>query len=139
MVITSLETKEVDDNIYVHSPEELVPLLREFYKNCEKECFVAIALNTKYKVTSIRAISVGTVNNSIVHPREVFRYAIQENATAVIVSHNHPSGNQEPSENDVKTTETLVSAGKIIGIQVLDHIIIGDDYYSFMKNDLLGD
>lgn len=139
MVISKLETTEVNDEVYVRNPTSLIPLLNEFYKNSEKEAFIAIALNGSNRVISIRTVSVGTVNKTLVHPREVFRYAIMENAAALIVSHNHPSGICNPSDNDVDTTKSLISASQIIGIELLDHIIISDScYFSFMEHNLMG-
>ena len=96
------------------------------------EQFIALHLDTKNRVRSIHVVSSGTVNASLVHCREVFRAAIVNGAARMIVLHNHPSGSPEPSKEDENITEKLVEAGKIIGIKVLDHIIVGGStYYSF--------
>lgn len=106
------------------------------YERVEKFCTATV--NTKNELLSIKTISVGTINASLVHPREVFQSAIKEQAYGMILVHNHPSGNPEPSREDQELTKRLVEAGKLIGIHILDHIVIGDDrYYSFKENDRL--
>lgn len=137
MVVQKLETKEINNEVYIKSPQSLIPLLRDYYEVTDKEQFVIVALNGVHKVISIRTVSVGTLNKSLVHNREVYRYAIQENAAAIIAVHNHPSGDSNPSDEDVKTTEAIESAGNIIGIKLLDHIILGRDYFSFLEHDML--
>ena len=100
-----------------------------------QESFWVLLLNNKHRLLRRIRVTKGLVNRSLVHPREVFREAIRENASAVILAHNHPSGCPEPSVEDVRITERLVDAGRIIGIQVLDHLILGDGtYYSFSDN-----
>lgn len=101
-------------------------------KGWEKEVFVAFCLDTKNKVISREIISVGTLNSSVVHPREVFRTAIARNANAVIIAHNHPSGQCEPSSEDIWLTNNLKKAGEIVAIKLLDHIICTNQgYFSF--------
>lgn len=101
----------------------------------KKEIFRVIFLNTKNMIIAHQDISEGSLNASIVHPREVFIEAIRKNSNKIIVMHNHPSGDPQPSREDFSITERLVQAGQIIGIEVLDHIIIGDGiYYSFKEN-----
>ena len=90
-------------------------------------------LNTKHKIVAVHEISRGTLNNSMVHPREVFKPAVLHNAAAIICFHNHPSGDPNPSQDDVAMNSRLVEAGKIMGIEILDHIIIGDDEYVSLK------
>ena len=107
----------------------LMPILR--YE--VKENFVVLLLNTKNKIIGHRVVSIGSLSASIVHPREVFKEAIKVNAASIIIAHNHPSGDPAPSREDVAVTERLVKAGKIMDIQVLDHIIIGDSKYLSMK------
>ncbi len=82
-------------------------------------------------------ITVGILNASLVHPREVYRRAIKEGASTIILAHNHPSGNSEPSEEDKEITTRLIEAGKIIGIELVDHVIIGDKYMSFRESHLI--
>ena len=103
-----------------------------------QESFWVLLLNNKHRLLRRIRVTKGLVNRSLVHPREVFREAIRENASAVILAHNHPSGDPAPSTEDISITERLVDAGKIIGIQVLDHLILGDGtYYSFSDNQLI--
>lgn len=137
MTISRIEETEKKENVIVRKPYDLVPLLKEFYRtNNDRENFVVIALNSNHEVISLRTVSVGTINKTVIHSREVFRFAILENAESIIISHNHPSGNVAPSDDDdVFTTEKLRKASKIIGIPILDHIIIGNGYYSFNEHE----
>jgi len=98
-----------------------------------KEQFMILHLDSKNKIIKDEIVSVGILNASLVHPREVFKSAIRESANAIILAHNHPSGDPTPSEEDVKITEMIFKAGEIIGISVLDHVIIGDTHYSFRE------
>ena len=99
-----------------------------------KEHFIAIYLDSKNRIIKEETISIGILNQTIIHPREVFRGAIQASANSIIVIHNHPSGEPTPSSDDIKVTEVLAKAGEIIGITLLDHIIIGDTYHSFKES-----
>ena len=99
-----------------------------------KEHFLVLLLDTRGQVTKISEVSVGTLDSSIVHPREVFKEAISASAASVIFCHNHPSGDPEPSEDDIKLTERMVQAGEVMGIDVLDHIIIGDKQHLSLKS-----
>ena len=98
-----------------------------------QEVFGILILNTKHKIVAVHEISRGTLNASIVHPREVFKPAILHNAAAIICFHNHPSGDPKPSKEDIEITKRLVEAGKILGIEVLDHIIVSDEGYTSLK------
>ena len=100
----------------------------KFY-GLKKEKFLCTLLDTKNKVFKETTVSEGTLTSSLVHPREVFRYAIKEAAASVLFVHNHPSGDPSPSRDDIDITKRLIETGKIIGINVLDHIIIGDGRY----------
>ena len=106
-------------------------------ENQPNEIFAILCLNTKNKVAGAHIISQGSLSASIVHPREVFKAAILNNAASIILAHNHPSGDPEPSREDIETTKRLVEAGKIIGIEVLDHIIIGEKYLSMKGMELM--
>lgn len=103
------------------------------------EKFGILTLNTKNKIVGIHIISIGSLNASIVHPREVFKAAILNNANSIILFHNHPSGNPRESDEDITITNRLVEAGSILGIKVLDHIIVGEDndYVSFKQKGLI--
>ncbi|KXG77066.1 RadC family protein [Thermotalea metallivorans] len=117
----------------VKSPRDVANIFMEEMRYYKKEHFVTILLNTKNEIISSENVSVGSLNASLVHPREVFVNAIKKSAASMILLHNHPSGNPQPSKEDIAITERLVEAGKIIGIEVLDHIIIGDGIYTSFK------
>lgn len=104
------------------------------YAKAKKEQFIIITLNDQIEILSIVIVSIGLVNRTLIHPREVFIKAIKDMATGIIICHNHPSGNLDPSFEDRETTERLAKAGEIIGIPVLDHVIISKNgYYSFKE------
>jgi len=113
---TSYKSKELTN------PEKVFKLMRSKVKDYKKERLYVIALNARG--WTVNEISVGTIDSSMAHPREVFSEAIKSNASSVIFVHNHPSGNTEPSEEDIKITKQLMKAGELLGIKVLDHIII---------------
>ena len=98
-----------------------------------QEVFGILILNTKNRIVAVHEISRGTLNSSMAHPREVFKPAILHNAASIICFHNHPSGDPEPSKEDVELSNRLVEAGKILGIEVFDHIVVGDDRYVSLK------
>lgn len=109
--------------------EEAKRLFKDYWKRHpanDQEQFVVACLDTKHRVQCIVRVTVGTLDASLVHPREVFKPAIIEGSSAVLLSHNHPSGNPEPSREDIQVTDRLTEAGKLMGISVLDHIIHGD-------------
>jgi len=120
-----LETEYGYEDYDIKNPQIVAKLIRAHIKDMKKEHFMLMALNTRNKIIRIDNISVGTLNASLVHPREVFNKAIAHAASSVVIAHNHPSGDPEPSEEDLKITRRLVEAGRILGIEVLDHIIIG--------------
>ncbi len=126
-----------EERIKVDSPQVVADLLMEEMRYLRKEYFKTLILDTKNQIISIENISVGNLNASIVHPREVFNIAIRKSANAVILVHNHPSGDPTPSTEDINITHRLIDAGNIIGIKVLDHIIIGDNkYISFKQRNI---
>ncbi|MBU3097674.1 JAB domain-containing protein [Clostridium sp. DSM 17811] len=112
----------------INSPSEGAELARGFLENCDREELILICLNNKNEPISVSTISIGSLNASIVHPREVFKVAILSNSASVILAHNHPSGDTTPSSEDVSITKRLVEAGKIIGIPIIDHIVIGKEF-----------
>lgn len=105
----------------------------EELKDEEQEHFIVLCLNTKNEIIARKTISIGTLDQAIVHPRDVFRFAIKSNAARIIAVHNHPSGNPEPSENDKTVTKRLIRSSDILGIEVLDHIIVGNDSYVSLR------
>ena len=125
------------DRPVVNGPIDVYELLRGRMAHLDRERFVVVLLNTKNAVLGTPTVSIGTLSSSLVHPREVFKPAIQASAAAVILVHNHPSGKTEPSREDRDVTRRLVEAGETIGIEVLDHIVIGDFYLSLKEHGLL--
>ena len=122
----------------IRTPDDVAALLMPRFRYETKESFIAILLSTKNHVLKTPVISVGSLNASIVHPRELFREAINASAAAVILAHNHPSGDPSPSPEDVSLTRKLVDAGKLLDIPVLDHIVLGDGkYISFKEKGIL--
>lgn len=121
----------------ISSPSDAYNLMYQCMKFEQVEHFKILILDIKNNVRSIESISTGSLNSSIVHPREVFKPAIKKSAGSIILVHNHPSGETEPSNEDIALTNRLDEAGKILGIKVLDHIIIGDTYYSFKEEGLI--
>jgi len=122
---------------HISTPEDIVPFVRH-YAMCQQEHFLAVTLNGGHDIIQIHVVSVGTVNRTMIHPRDVFGEAIRENAAAVILCHNHPSGRCDPSKEDIETTNELLDAARILGIPILDHIIIDcENYFSFMEHGLL--
>ncbi|KUK41871.1 MAG: DNA repair protein RadC [Clostridia bacterium 62_21] len=117
----------------VRTPDDVAKLVMETMRHLDREHFRALLLNTKNQVLSIETISVGTLDSSTVHPRELFKSAVKKSAAAVILVHNHPSGDPTPSQADIDLTGRLVQAGSILGIGVLDHIVIGDNRYTSFK------
>ncbi|MDW7726869.1 MAG: DNA repair protein RadC [Candidatus Methanoperedens sp.] len=117
----------------INAPEHAYTQSIQLIQDFQKEHFIALYLNTRNRVVKKEVISIGTLNANVVHPREVFRTAISVSAAHIIVAHNHPSGDPTPSKEDITITKKLVEAGKIIGIEVLDHVIIGDERYHSMK------
>lgn len=126
-------------NRKVTSHHQAVNIMNDFLVDIDREKFIVMCLNAKNEPTAIHTVSIGSLNASIVHPREVFKPAILSNSNAVICFHNHPSGDPEPSREDINITNRLVDVGDLLGIKVLDHIVIGDRdrYISFKKEGLL--
>ena len=115
------------EHVPVKTPEDIVSLVKGRLKGKKKEHFLALLLNTRNQLIKIAEISVGSLDTSIVHPREVFKEAVSASAAAVVFVHNHPSGDSTASEDDVALTRRLIEAGQIMGIDVLDHIIVTDN------------
>jgi DNA repair protein RadC len=122
----------------VTSPRAVAEFLMPQYGNRPVEQFGIVLLDTKHRVLRTTVLSVGTLDASIVHPREIFREATAGGAAAIVLFHNHPSGDPEPSREDTRLTERLIAAGVVMGIDVLDHIILGDArYFSFREKGTL--
>lgn len=123
----------------VRNPGSAVRLLSELLRQYDRELLCVVNLLNDLKPINVNVVSVGTINSSIAHPREILKSAILSNAASIMLFHNHPSGNLTPSEEDIILTDRMAKACDILGIPILDHIIIGNDnrYYSFMENKVL--
>lgn len=128
-----LSVMGTQDKPRISSPSDASQILSTKMRFLDREHFMAILLDTKNGVISVEEISVGCLDGSLVHPRELYKVAIQKSAAALIIAHNHPSGDPTPSKDDIKTTERLLAAAKIIGIALLDHLVIGDGCYVSLK------
>ncbi len=126
---------ETGEKPVIKTPEEVVNLVKGKLKGKKKEHFLALLLDTRNQLIEVAKISVGSLDTSVVHPREVFKEAISASAASVIFVHNHPSGDPTTSEDDIKLTKRLAEVGEIMGIDVLDHIIIGDKNYLSLKRE----
>lgn len=133
-----LYAKETFERVRFNEPDTVAEYFYQYFLFDEKEKFCVVLLDTKNQPISTELISIGTLNSSLVHPREVFRPAIQKNANSVILAHNHPSGDPAPSKEDIVITKRLEEVGKVVGILVLDHIVVGRNrYISFREKNLL--
>lgn len=126
------------EKVKINDPATIANLYMDEMRYLQKEHFRIVLLDTKNQIIVTEEISVGTLNASIVHPRDVFKAAIKRNSNSMILIHNHPSGDPTPSNEDINITNRLIDAGNLIGIKVLDHIIIGDNrYISFKEKNLI--
>jgi DNA repair protein RadC len=126
-----------EKEIYINSPEDAVKELSHIKEN-KKENFVVLYLDARNKLIYKETVSIGSLNANLVHPREVFEPAVRNLAAQIILAHNHPSGDPEPSEDDLEMTKRLVEAGKILGIEVIDHVIITKTkFFSFKERRLI--
>jgi DNA repair protein RadC len=126
---------EAGDKLIVKTPEDVASLVRGRLRGKKKEHFMALLLDSRNQLIKMAEISIGSLDASLVHPREVYKEAISASAASVIFVHNHPSGDATASEDDIKLTKRLAEAGEIVGIDVLDHIIIGDKNYFSLKRE----
>ena len=126
------------EKIHLSCPQDVADFLMPRLRYAAKEQFVVILLNSKNKVIGTEVVSEGSLSSSVVHPREVYAPAILHHAAAIMVAHNHPSGDPKPSFEDEEVTRMLSRSGKVLGIPMIDHVIIGDgNYYSFLENEAL--
>ncbi|HKL13158.1 MAG TPA: DNA repair protein RadC [Halanaerobiales bacterium] len=119
--------------VVLNSPKDAASFLMPMMRYLRQEHLYAVLLDVKNKVIAKTLISKGGLSSSTVHPREVFKKAIKKSCASIIIAHNHPSGDPTPSDNDIEVTNRLFSAGEVLGIEVMDHIIIGDDKYISLK------
>ncbi|MBO8155929.1 MAG: DNA repair protein RadC [Bacillaceae bacterium] len=121
------------DSYVIRSPEDGADYVMEEMRDLKQEHFVALFLNTKNQVIHQQTIFIGSLNASIVHPREVFKEAVKRSAASIICAHNHPSGDPTPSQEDIHVTKRLAECGKVLGIELLDHLVIGDRKFVSLK------
>jgi len=128
-------TTEAWQNPLLKKPENIFELVKGNLKGKKKEHFLVVSLDTRSRLIKVSEVSVGSLDSSIVHPREAFKEAVSASAASVILVHNHPSGDTTPSEDDIKLTRRLAAAGEVMGIEVLDHIIVADNTYLRLKRE----
>lgn len=128
VAVTAMSNKPV-----IKSPGDVSALMMEKMRHYDREHFMVLNLNTKNQVIAEDTVSIGNLNASLVHPRELFKNAIKRSAAALILVHNHPSGDPSPSREDIDVTHRLTEAGKLLGIEILDHVVIGDLKYVSLK------
>lgn len=130
-----INTQEFSKGTYtITTPEQCYLKIKNKMTDYFKEHFYVCSIDVRNKLISIDEVSIGTLTASLVHPREVFEVAIKRHSAQIIVAHNHPSGDTEPSEDDIRITKRLYEAGKVMGIELLDHIIITDKHYTSLKD-----
>ncbi|WP_309271477.1 DNA repair protein RadC [Paenibacillus sp.] len=128
-----LARTRMDQPVVIRTPRDAADVLMEQLRYLQKEHFVCLFLNTKNHIIAQETLSIGSLNASIVHPREVFRASIKCSSASIVCAHNHPSGDPTPSPEDISLTLRLKEAGEIVGIEVLDHLIIGDGEFVSLK------
>ena len=127
--------KYLEEKPQISAPADVARILMPSLRDLKQEVLHVLCLDTKNNVTNQRQIFEGSLNVNIIHPREVFRFAIEEASASIILVHNHPSGDPSPSKEDIRATKQLIEAGNCIQIPVLDHIIIGDGSYVSLKEE----
>jgi len=128
-----LMLEHLDFKPTISTPSQAYQILKQELEHEVQENVVTLLLDTKAKLISIEKITVGTINHSLIHPREIFRAAIKKGAANIILAHNHPSGDSTPSKEDISVTKTIVQAGKLLSIPLNDHIIIGSQEFVSMR------
>lgn len=137
-IVTCKLVKECPSIIYaqrkITQPGEAASLVQSFLEDADREIMILLCLNRKGEPTALQTVSIGTAHSSLVHPREIFKTAILANACSIILAHNHPSGNADPSNEDIEISKRLRECGVLLGIELMDHIIIGaNSVFSSLK------
>ncbi len=130
-----IKNEKIEESPYISCPQDVVNLVMEDMKSYDREYFKAILLNTKNRVLGIETISIGSLNSSLAHPREIYKNAIKRSAASIILIHNHPSGDPEPSREDIQLTKELIKVSELLKIKIFDHVIIGNGRYFSMKEN----
>lgn len=139
--INRVKIKLVKENCFlvkerrISEPKIAYQILSKYLNGADREYSVVLGLNTKNEVNVISTISIGSLNSTVIHPREVFKILIESNSASFILGHNHPSGDPSPSKEDINVTLRLKECGKIMGIELLDHIIVGDNTYKSLGKE----
>ncbi len=141
--LVSIKLVREKDSYYssksIKSPGDLAQIVQRFLGQADREVFLTVNMSTANTVNSIHVVSIGSLDRALIHPREVFKAAILSNASSIALAHNHPSGELNPSQEDIAMTKQLVQAGELLGIKVLDHVIIaGDRHLSFLEQKIGG-
>lgn len=124
----------------ISSPEVVLKVLADFMRDFDREVVYVVNLTAQFSPINVNCVSTGTLNNALFHPREIFKSAILSNATGIMILHVHPSGYALPSPEDIRVTDRIVKAGDIVGIDVIDHVIVGaNNFFSFRQNSMLKD
>jgi len=122
------------ENGQISCPDDLADLGFKLLDRADREVTLVVCLNAKHHVNAVHVVSMGSLTASLVHPREVYKPAILSNSAAIALVHNHPSGNTEPSREDIELTRLLIEAGKVLGIPLVDHVIVGDGAFCSLSN-----
>lgn len=120
-------------NKKIGTPGDAAEIIKNFIGDRDREHSVVITLDTKNQITSISINSIGSLNSAIMHPREIFKTAVLHNSASIIIGHNHPSGDCTPSQEDINISHRICESGKVLGIELIDHIIVGDINYISLK------
>lgn len=132
-------TQVQKEEYQIRSAEDVYYYIKDYFDDKEQEYFYCLYLDTKKRIKRTKLLFIGTINYSIVHPREIFKEAYLSGANSIIMIHNHPTGDVSPSKQDIETTGKMLEIGQVLGIQMDDHVIIGyNNYYSFFENNQLG-
>ena len=118
-------------------PEKVAAFMQEFLAGADREHLLVLSVDNAGRPAAMEVVSIGTINETLAEPREIFKHAILANAAGIVIAHNHTSGRCKPSKNDINTTERIRKAGEILGIPLQDHVIVGDRYFSFKEEGLL--
>ena len=121
----------------IGGPEKVAALAHEILKGADREYVLVLSLDTSGKLAAIEVAAIGALDKAIIEPREIFKHAILSNASGIVMVHSHPSGRCTPSREDIEITKRLEEAGRLLGVPLCDHVIVGDGYFSFKEEDML--